>query len=115
MLGGFGRGGFFSDGGVELLDEIAVGLGESVEGEFEGLLLNEKADIALTDEGGARGEDRGGGGRGGLAGGEDLLGLFEGDEFADKGFAVGAGPLAGVAEGDVADFADGGFGLGSIW
>ena len=40
--------------------------------------------------------------------------MFEGDEFADEGFAVGTGPLAGVAEGDVADFADGGFGLGGV-
>ena len=43
-----------------------------------------------------------------------MFGLLKGDEFADEGFAVGAGPLAGIAEGDVADFADGGFGLGGV-
>lgn len=59
--GSLGGGGFFGDGGVEVLDEVAIGLGEAFEGEFEGFLLDEEADVALADEGGAGGEDGGGG------------------------------------------------------
>ena len=43
------------------MDEVAIGLGEAIEGEFEGFLLDEEADVALADEGGASGEDWDGG------------------------------------------------------